>query len=67
VPVVVYLHGNSGSRMDADDLVDFYLEHNISVFSVDFSGCESPENYWEGCGESRKCSSDTYPESYITK
>ena len=38
VPVVVYLHGNSGSRMDADDLVDFYLEHNISVFSVDFSG-----------------------------
>ena len=23
-------------------------------------------NMWEGCRESRKCSRDTYPESYIT-
>ena len=22
---------------------------------------------WEGCRESRRCSRDTYPESYITK
>ena len=39
VPCVVYLHGNSGSRMDADDIVDPFLVEKISVFSIDFSGC----------------------------
>lgn len=39
VPCVVYLHGNSGCRMDADDFVDSFLIHRISVFSLDFTGC----------------------------
>jgi alpha-beta hydrolase superfamily lysophospholipase len=39
VPCVVYLHGNSGSRMDADDMVDTFLAEKISVFSIDFAGC----------------------------
>ena len=25
------------------------------------------DRLWEGCRESRRCSRDTYPESYITK
>jgi len=25
------------------------------------------DSLWEGCRESRSCSRDTYPESYITK
>ncbi|KAJ1496437.1 Alpha/Beta hydrolase protein, partial [Baffinella frigidus] len=54
VPCVVYLHGNSGSRMDADDLVDFYLEHNISVFSVDFSGCGQSEGEYVTLGHREK-------------
>jgi len=39
VPCVIYLHGNSGSRMDADDMVDTFLAEKISVFSIDFAGC----------------------------
>eukprot|EP00286_Rhodomonas_abbreviata_P005458 CAMPEP_0181334178 /NCGR_PEP_ID=MMETSP1101-20121128/26103_1 /TAXON_ID=46948 /ORGANISM="Rhodomonas abbreviata, Strain Caron Lab Isolate" /LENGTH=322 /DNA_ID=CAMNT_0023444101 /DNA_START=232 /DNA_END=1196 /DNA_ORIENTATION=- len=39
VPCVVYLHGNSGSRIDADDIVDSYLAVGIAVFSIDFGGC----------------------------
>jgi pimeloyl-ACP methyl ester carboxylesterase len=39
VPCVVYLHGNSGSRMDADDMVDTFLAEQIAVFSIDFAGC----------------------------
>lgn len=37
-PCVVYLHGNSGCRIDADDMVDLYLERGIAVFSFDFIG-----------------------------
>jgi pimeloyl-ACP methyl ester carboxylesterase len=54
VPCVVYLHGNSGSRMDADDLVDFYLEHKISVFSLDFSGCGLSEGEYVTLGHREK-------------
>ncbi len=40
IPCVVYLHGNSGCRLDADDdFVDPYLDRGVSVFSFDFSGC----------------------------
>ncbi|EKX53507.1 hypothetical protein GUITHDRAFT_161065 [Guillardia theta CCMP2712] len=39
VPCVVYLHGNSGSRIDADDVVDSFLVEQMSVFTVDFGGC----------------------------
>jgi len=38
-PCVVYLHGNSGSRLDADDLVDDYLSRGMSLFAFDFQGC----------------------------
>ena len=31
VPCVVYLHGNSGSRLDADDLVDVFLAEQVLV------------------------------------
>lgn len=43
VPCVVYLHGNSGSRIDADDIVDCYLTQGISLLSLDFSGCGKSE------------------------
>ena len=39
VPCVVYLHGNSGSRLDADDMVDTFLTAKIAVLSIDFAGC----------------------------
>ena len=37
-PVVVYCHGNSGSRLDAMEAVKVLLPL-CSVFTFDFSGC----------------------------
>ncbi|EKX45900.1 hypothetical protein GUITHDRAFT_138727 [Guillardia theta CCMP2712] len=39
IPCVVYLHGNSGCRLEADELADDFLSTGISFFSVDFAGC----------------------------
>lgn len=38
VPAVVYLHGNSGCRCDADDALHTMLPFGASVFTFDFSG-----------------------------
>ena len=38
VPCVIYCHGNSGSRLDADDAIRLLLPEAISVFALDFSG-----------------------------
>lgn len=37
-PVVIYLHGNSGCRCDADDPLHTVLPYGCSVLSFDFSG-----------------------------
>jgi hypothetical protein len=36
--VVVYCHGNCGSRTDAEQLMDYLLPSDISLFAFDFSG-----------------------------
>jgi len=38
-PCVVYLHGNCGSRVDADEVVEGLLDRGLAVFSLDFAGC----------------------------
>ncbi len=38
VPAVIYLHGNSGCRCDADDALHTLLPFGASVFTFDFSG-----------------------------
>ena len=35
-------------------------------FESQFHAFASEVNLWEGCRESRRCSRDTYPESYIS-
>jgi len=39
IPVVIYLHGNSSSRLEAGNLVQLFLEQHISVFCYDAAGC----------------------------
>lgn len=39
VPVVVYLHGNSSSRLEAWNIVEAFLEQGISLFCYDAAGC----------------------------
>jgi hypothetical protein len=36
--VVVYCHGNCGSRIDAEQLLEYLLPYDISLFAFDFSG-----------------------------
>lgn len=38
-PVVIYLHGNASSRLEAGSLVAKLLERNISLFCFDWAGC----------------------------
>jgi alpha-beta hydrolase superfamily lysophospholipase len=35
----VYLHGNSGCRLEGDEIADDYLKRGMAFFSVDFGGC----------------------------
>lgn len=37
-PVVIYLHSNSGSQRDAEEILFNVLQYNISVFALDFAG-----------------------------
>ena len=37
-PCVVYLHGNSGNRIEAEAAVNHLLPHGIGVFCFDFAG-----------------------------
>lgn len=38
LPCVIYCHGNSGSRLDASQLLDYILPLGISLFCFDFAG-----------------------------
>ncbi|XP_058113039.1 uncharacterized protein LOC131256047 isoform X2 [Magnolia sinica] len=38
LPCVIYCHGNSGCRADANDVAVILLPSNITVFTLDFSG-----------------------------
>jgi len=39
LPCVIYCHGNSGCRADASEAAIILLPSNITVFTLDFSGC----------------------------
>ena len=43
------------------------VRNDPDTVKVDNSGANESDRLWEGCRESRRCSRDTYPESYITK
>mmetsp|Transcript_38169 Transcript_38169/g.99957 ORF Transcript_38169/g.99957 Transcript_38169/m.99957 type:complete len:628 (+) Transcript_38169:89-1972(+) len=52
-PVVVYLHGNSSSRLEAIGAVELLLPLHVAVFCFDFAGCGLSQGefvslgYWE--------------------
>lgn len=39
MPCVIYMHGNSSCRLEALELVDYFLTSNITLFCFDFPGC----------------------------
>eukprot|EP01102_Stenamoeba_stenopodia_P012219 TRINITY_DN3830_c0_g1_i1.p1 TRINITY_DN3830_c0_g1~~TRINITY_DN3830_c0_g1_i1.p1 ORF type:complete len:485 (-),score=101.31 TRINITY_DN3830_c0_g1_i1:723-2177(-) len=54
LPCVIYVHGNSGSRMDAIDCVPVLLPNNICLFSFDCSGSGFSEGTYVSLGYHEK-------------
>jgi len=50
MPVVVYLHGNASSRLEAGSLVAKLLERKISLFCFDWAGCGISEGDYVSLG-----------------
>lgn len=49
-PCVVYLHGNSSSRLEAHDVLKVCLPRNLSVFCFDFAGSGRSEGEYVSLG-----------------
>ena len=50
MPCVIYMHGNSSCRLEALELVDYFLTANITVFCFDFPGCGMSEGDYISLG-----------------
>ena len=54
MPVVLYLHGNSSSRLEGLNNLDVLLKHNINLFVIDFPGCGLSEGEYISLGYHEK-------------
>ena len=50
MPVVIYLHGNSSSRLEGIHLIKDLLKNDINLFVVDFPGCGLSEGEYISLG-----------------
>mmetsp|Transcript_30416 Transcript_30416/g.27666 ORF Transcript_30416/g.27666 Transcript_30416/m.27666 type:complete len:270 (-) Transcript_30416:640-1449(-) len=50
MPCVIYLHGNSSSRVEALQAVEVLLPANITLFCFDFAGCGKSEGEYISLG-----------------
>ena len=50
MPVVIYLHGNSSSRMEGMNIVKVLLKRNINLFVFDFAGSGQSEGDYISLG-----------------
>ena len=54
MPVVIYLHGNSSSRVEGIRNVNDLLKNNINLFTFDFAGCGRSEGKYISLGYHEK-------------
>ena len=54
MPVVLYLHGNSSSRIEGLNNLEILLKHNINLFVIDFPGCGLSEGEYISLGYHEK-------------
>ena len=47
---VIYLHGNSSSRLESYQILDSILPLNLSLLAFDFPGCGLSEGDWVSLG-----------------
>ena len=50
MPCVIYMHGNSSSRLEALQIVDHILEAHMTLFCFDFAGCGKSEGEYISLG-----------------
>jgi pimeloyl-ACP methyl ester carboxylesterase len=50
MPCVIYLHGNSSSRVEGVSAAEVLLPMDMTVFCFDFSGCGKSEGEWVTLG-----------------
>ena len=50
MPVVLYLHGNSSSRLEGLNIAEHLLKRDINLFVVDFAGCGLSEGEYISLG-----------------
>ena len=50
MPVVIYLHGNSSSRLEGLNTLSILLPRNINLFIVDLPGCGHSEGEYISLG-----------------
>ena len=50
MPVVLYLHGNSSSRIEGLNMAGELLKRNINLFVIDFAGCGMSEGEYISLG-----------------
>ena len=49
-PVVIYLHGNSSSRLEGKKMLKYVLDKNMDFFIFDFPGCGQSEGHYISLG-----------------
>ena len=54
LPVIIYLHGNAGSRIDVLKYLRKILENGINLFCFDFAGCGLSEGEYISLGYHEK-------------
>ena len=54
MPVVIYMHGNAGCKLEAEEYAPILLNYGINLFSFDFSGCGLSEGDWVTLGWKEK-------------
>lgn len=54
MPVVIYLHGNSSSRMEGLKIAPVLLKRDINIFVFDFAGCGNSEGDYISLGYHEK-------------
>jgi pimeloyl-ACP methyl ester carboxylesterase len=50
MPCVIYMHGNSSSRLEALESVPYLLPSNITLMCFDFAGCGLSEGEYISLG-----------------
>ena len=54
MPVVIYLHGNSSSRIEGKKMSNYLFDYNINSFIFDFPGCGLSEGNYISLGYHEK-------------